>query len=156
MNRDSFETYIEHELAPALRPGQIVIADNLSSHKSARAIAFLQAQGNNLIFLPPYSPDLNPIEMAFSKLKTMRRENDPLDHFLILLIQKSRRKNLSGPVALGRSGLRSVPQPRMQKLLQSRRIWSKLEATRSNAASWFLRFDMFCSPGSWRPANVRS
>ena len=74
INRDSFETYIEHELAPALRPGQIVIADNLSSHQSARAIAFLRAQGNNLIFLPPYSPDLNPIEMAFSKLKTLIRK----------------------------------------------------------------------------------
>ena len=90
------------------------------------------AQGNWLLFLPPYSPDLNPIEMAFAKLKTMRRENDPLDHFLILLIQKSRRKNLSSLMALSRSGLRSVPKPRMQKLLQSRRIWSKLEATRSN------------------------
>jgi len=74
MNRVSFDTYIEHELAPALRPGQIIIADNLSSHKSARAIAFLRAQGNDLIFLPPYSPDLNPIEMAFSKLKTLIRK----------------------------------------------------------------------------------
>ena len=74
MNRASFEAYVEHELAPALRPGQIVIADNLSSHKSARAIAFLRAQGNDLIFLPPYSPDLNPIEMAFSKLKTLIRK----------------------------------------------------------------------------------
>ena len=58
----------------ALKPGQIVIADNLSSHKSARAIEFLRAQGNDLIFLPPYSPDLNPIEMAFSKLKTLIRK----------------------------------------------------------------------------------
>ena len=74
MNRDSFEAYVAHELAPALRPGQIVVADNLSSHKSARAIALLQAQGNDLIFLPPYSPDLNPIEMAFSKLKTLIRK----------------------------------------------------------------------------------
>ena len=74
MNRDSFETYIAHELAPALRPGQIVVADNLSSHKSARAQELLRAQGNDLIFLPPYSPDLNPIEMAFSKLKTLIRK----------------------------------------------------------------------------------
>ena len=57
MNRDSFDTYGEHELAPALRSGQIVIADNLSSHKSTRAIELLRAQGNDLIFLPPYSPD---------------------------------------------------------------------------------------------------
>jgi transposase len=69
MNRDSFEAYIARELAPVLRPGQVVVADNLSSHKSSRAIELLRAQGNDLIFLPPYSPDLNPIEMAFSKLK---------------------------------------------------------------------------------------
>lgn len=74
MNRDSFETYVARELAPALRPGQIVVADNLSSHKSAQALALLRAQGNDLIFLPPYSPDLNPIEMAFSKLKTLIRK----------------------------------------------------------------------------------
>lgn len=74
MNGPSFETYIEHRLAPALRPGQIVIADNLSSHKSQRVQALLKAQGNALIFLPPYSPDLNPIEMAFSKLKTLLRK----------------------------------------------------------------------------------
>ena len=74
MNRASFEAYVQHELAPALKPGQIVITDNLSSHKSPRAIALLRAQGNDLIFLPPYSPDLNPIEMAFSKLKTLIRK----------------------------------------------------------------------------------
>jgi transposase len=74
MNRASFDTYVERVLAPTLRPGQIVVADNLSSHKSARAIDLLRAQGNTLIFLPPYSPDLNPIEMAFSKLKTLIRK----------------------------------------------------------------------------------
>ncbi|MFN0113801.1 MAG: IS630 family transposase [Paracoccaceae bacterium] len=74
MNRASFDTHIERILAPALRPGQIIVADNLSSHKSARAIDLLHAQGNTLIFLPPYSPDLNPIEMAFSKLKTLIRK----------------------------------------------------------------------------------
>ena len=87
MNRDSFETYVARELAPALRPGQIVVADNLSSHKSARVIDLLRAQGNDLIFLPPYSPDLNPIEiiraftrtdgvhaLIFSKLKTLIRK----------------------------------------------------------------------------------
>jgi transposase len=74
MNRASFDTYVERVLAPALRPGQVVIADNLSSHKSAIATALLRARGNDLIFLPPYSPDLNPIEMAFSKLKTLIRK----------------------------------------------------------------------------------
>ena len=73
MNRAAFETYIETQLAPWLQPGEVVIADNLSSHKSAVAQAFLKAQGNWLVFLPPYSPDLNPIEMAFSKLKAHLR-----------------------------------------------------------------------------------
>ena len=56
MNRDSFDTYVARELAPALRPGQIVVADNLSSHKSSPALALLRAQGCDLIFLPPYPP----------------------------------------------------------------------------------------------------
>ena len=88
MNRASFETSVEHELAPALRPGQIPAsgksspgsfsdpphADNLSSRKSNLAVGLLRAQGNDLIFLPPCSPDLNPIGMAFSKLKTLIRK----------------------------------------------------------------------------------
>jgi transposase len=74
MNRASFDAYIKRQLAPALRPGQIVVADNLSSHTSSQALDVLRAQGNDLIFLPPYSPDLNPIEMAFSKLKTLIRK----------------------------------------------------------------------------------
>ena len=74
VNGLSFGKYVAHERAPTLRPGQIVSADNLSSHKSARVQALLQAQGNSLIFLPPYSPDLNPIEIAFSKLKTLIRK----------------------------------------------------------------------------------
>lgn len=74
MNRASFHTYVERVLAPVLRPGQIVFADNLSSHKSSQAVELLRAQGNDLIFLPPYSPDLNLIEMAFSKLKALIRK----------------------------------------------------------------------------------
>ena len=74
-------SYVERQFAPALKPGQIVVADNLSSYKSSPALAFLRAQRNELIFLPPYSPDLDPIEMAFSKLKTIRRENDYPDVF---------------------------------------------------------------------------
>ena len=77
MNRAAFETYIETQLAPCLQPGEVVIADNLSSHKSAVAQALLKAQGNWLLFLPPYSPDLNPIEMAFSKLKAHLRRMRP-------------------------------------------------------------------------------
>jgi transposase len=68
MNRAAFEAYIETQLAPCLQPGEVVIADNLSSHKSAVAQALLKAQRSWLLFLPLYSPDQNPIEMAFSKL----------------------------------------------------------------------------------------
>ena len=73
MNRVAFETYIETQLAPCLQPGEVVIAENLSSYKSAVAQAFLTAQGNWLLLLPPFSPDLNPIERAFSKLKAHLR-----------------------------------------------------------------------------------
>ena len=73
MNRVAFETYIETQLAPCLQPGEVVIADNLSSHKSAVAQAFPTAQGNWLLLLPHFSPDLNPFERAFSKLKAHLR-----------------------------------------------------------------------------------
>jgi len=74
MNRGCFEACVTRRLAPALRPGQIVVADKLSSHRSTRMPDLLRAQGNDLIFLPPCSPDLNPIGMAFSKLKTLIRK----------------------------------------------------------------------------------
>lgn len=73
MNRVIFETYVETQLAPALKPGDVVILDNLSSHKSERAEKAIRAQGAGLLFLPPYSPELNPIEMAFAKLKANLR-----------------------------------------------------------------------------------
>ena len=73
INRAAFDTYIETQLAPELRPGDVVILDNLSSHKSPRAAELLKAKGAWFLFLPPYSPDLNPIEMAFSKLKAHLR-----------------------------------------------------------------------------------
>jgi len=73
MNKVAFETYIETQLAPALNPGDIVLLDNLSSHKSAKAAECLKAAGCWFLFLPAYSPDLNPIEMAFSKLKAHLR-----------------------------------------------------------------------------------
>ena len=64
---------VETQLAPTLRKGDIVILDNLSSHKSHAAEKAIRAKGAWLLFLPPYSPDLNPIEMAFSKLKAHLR-----------------------------------------------------------------------------------
>jgi transposase len=74
MNREIFETYVETQLAPTLQRGDIVILDNLSSHKSEKAKAILKKHGAWFLFLPPYSPDLNPIEMAFAKLKAHLRK----------------------------------------------------------------------------------
>ena len=73
MDGRAFETYIETQLAPALDPGTVVILDNLSTHKNPRAAKALRKRGCWFLFLPPYSPDLNPIEMAFSKLKAHLR-----------------------------------------------------------------------------------
>jgi len=73
MNRRIFETYVETQLAPSLQPGDVVILDNLASHKSEKAKAILKERGAWFLFLPPYSPDLNPIEMAFAKLKAHLR-----------------------------------------------------------------------------------
>ncbi len=67
--RESFEAYVEQLLLPSLIPGQIVILDNLPVHKSARARRLIEAAGCRVLFLPAYSPDFNPIELAFAKLK---------------------------------------------------------------------------------------
>ena len=74
MNGEMFDLYIETQLVPTLRPGDVVILDNLSSHKSPAASKALRDIGAWFLFLPPYSPDLNPIEMAFSKLKALIRK----------------------------------------------------------------------------------
>lgn len=74
MNREIFDVYVETQLAPALQPGDVVILDNLPAHKSPTAKAILRKHGAHLLFLPPYSPDLNPIEMAFAKLKAHLRK----------------------------------------------------------------------------------
>ena len=74
INRLAFETYVEKVLVPELCTGDIVIMDNLSSHKGAGVRERIEAAGAELLFLPPYSPDLNPIEMAFSKLKALLRK----------------------------------------------------------------------------------
>ena len=69
-----FEAYIEKVLAPELKPGQIVVMDNLSSHKGPRVRELIEDRGCELLYLPPYSPDLNPIEEAFAKLKALLRK----------------------------------------------------------------------------------
>ena len=69
-----FLAYVEQVLVPTLRPGDIVILDNLAAHKSAAARAAIEAAGASIRFLPPYSPDLNPIENAFAKFKALLRK----------------------------------------------------------------------------------
>jgi transposase len=73
MTGELFEAYVRQQLAPALRPGDVVVLDNLSSHKRAGVREAIEAAGAELRFLPPYSPDLNPIELAFAKLKRLLR-----------------------------------------------------------------------------------
>ena len=73
INRDAFQTYVERVLVPELTPGDIVVMDNLGSHKGQAVRAAIEAAGARVLFLPPYSPDFNPIEMAFSKLKALLR-----------------------------------------------------------------------------------
>ena len=74
MDGNSFLEYVRQVLAPELSQGDIVICDNLSSHKVAGVRDAIEARGAELLYLPPYSPDLNPIEMVFSKLKALLRQ----------------------------------------------------------------------------------
>jgi transposase len=74
INRIAFETYVASVLVPELRPGDVVVMDNLSSHKGPRVREMIEAAGAELRYLPPYSPDFNPIENAFSKLKALLRK----------------------------------------------------------------------------------
>ena len=93
INADAFEVYVEKILVPELKPGDIVVMDNLSSHKRPSIQAMIEAAGAELRFLPPYSPDFNPIEKAFSKLKALLRKAaertigalwDAIGHFIDL------------------------------------------------------------------------
>ena len=74
MNGDLFVAYVEQVLVPSLAAGDVVVMDNLSSHKRARVRELIEAAGCTLLYLPPYSPDLNPIELAFAKLKALLRK----------------------------------------------------------------------------------
>ncbi len=74
INRIAFETYVEKVLLPELNAGDIVVMDNLSSHKGPRVREMIESVGARLEYLPPYSPDFNPIENAFSKLKALLRK----------------------------------------------------------------------------------
>jgi transposase len=76
INGEWFQAYVEQELIPTLRPGDVVIMDNLGSHKGKAVRQAIRKARAHLLFLPPYSPDLNPIEQVFAKLKTLLRKAD--------------------------------------------------------------------------------
>ena len=76
----AFEVYVEHFLAPALKEGQVVVFDNLGAHKPQRIRELIEARGAEVLFLPSYSPDLNPIEEAFSKIKGIVRKTGARTH----------------------------------------------------------------------------
>ena len=73
--RAVFEAYLERALAPSLRPGQVIVLDNLSAHKGGRVRELIEERGCEVFYLPPYSPDLNPTEQAFSKVKALMRKS---------------------------------------------------------------------------------
>jgi transposase len=79
MTGDLFVAYVRQVLAPELRPGDVVVLDNLGCHKRAEAARAIRAAGAEILFLPPYSPDLNPIELVFAKLKALLRSAEERD-----------------------------------------------------------------------------
>jgi transposase len=74
MNGEAFRAYVRHMLAPSLGPGDVVVMDNLPAHEVAGVREMIEAAGARLLYLPPYSPDFNPIEQAFAKLKALLRK----------------------------------------------------------------------------------
>jgi len=103
----AFETYVRQVLLPTLTPGQIVVVDNHRIHKGDRVVELLAAHGCSLLFLPPYSPDLNPIEEALSKIKTFvkahqARARDALDQAIAAALKTISLQDILGWV--GHSG----------------------------------------------------
>ena len=97
-DRDIFLAYVEQVLCPALRPGDVVVMDNLSAHKVHGVRQQIEAAGAELLYLPPYSPDLNPIEKAWSKLKQLlraakTRSKEALDQAISELLPQITREN---------------------------------------------------------------
>ncbi len=112
--RGVFEAYLEQVLAPSLRPGQVAVMDNLSAHKGGRVREILEAAGCELLYLPPYSPDLNPIEHAFSKVKGLLRRAEARTREALIGAMGRALDAVTEQDArgfLGHCGYRSVGQP---------------------------------------------
>ena len=112
--RGVFEAYLERVLAPSLKPGQIVVLDNLSAHKGGRVRELVEAAGCELLYLPPYSPDLNPIERAFAKVKGLLRKAEARTRGALVEAMGRALDAVSGRDArgfFGHCGYGSVGQP---------------------------------------------
>jgi transposase len=100
-NTEVFYAYVREVLVPSLRPGDIVILDNLGAHKNERTIALIEAAGAEARFLPAYSPDLNPIEMMWSKVKALLRKAQARNHTDLLVAISSALNAVTPADALG-------------------------------------------------------
>jgi len=113
-NGTVFETYLEEVLCPTLKRGQVVVMDNLSAHKGERVRELIEGRGCDLIYLPPYSPDFNPIEQAFSKLKGYLRGACARSHEMLMELIGAALRKITISDALGffeHCGYRTVVQP---------------------------------------------
>jgi transposase len=112
MNRSAFLAYVSRVLVPELKPGDVVILDNLPAHKGSRVREAIEAAGASLLYLPPYSPDFNPIENAFAKLKA--------------LLRKAAERTVEGLWRLIGQLIDTLHPTRVRQLLHRRRIRSGL------------------------------
>ena len=113
-NREVFETYVEQILAPTLRTGQVVVMDNLTAHKGERVKELIERRDCELLYLPPYSPDFNPIEEAFAKIKSLMRKAEARTREALLAAMGTAISTLSAQDARGffeHCGYRVVVQP---------------------------------------------
>jgi transposase len=111
---EAFEAYVEHFLAPTLEEGQVVVLDGLGAHRPKRIRELVEARGADLVFLPSYSPDLNPIEEAFSKVKALvRKEGARLSEALVEAIGRALAAVTAEDVAgwFAHAGYRPQDQP---------------------------------------------
>jgi transposase len=97
----TFEAYVEHFLAPSLTEGQVVVMDNLGAHQPKRIRELIEARGAELVFMPSYSPDLNPIEQAFSKIKNILRKLGARTHEALLEAMEEALSKVSAADAAG-------------------------------------------------------
>jgi transposase len=113
-DREVFEIYVERVLAPTLGPGQVVVMDNLTAHKGERVKELVEQRDCELLYLPPYSPDFNPIEEAFSKIKDLIRKAEARSRGALLEAIATAISALSAQDAMGffeHCGYRAVVQP---------------------------------------------